>query len=117
MKQSVAHKLPKDIRERIKKLHARDRLYGTATVGERGQVVIPAEARKDLALKPGDQLVVAGNPDRKTLFLMKGNSLEQFIKMMLKHLSGSGMEDDARAYLEKMFGKLTTKKTITAKRT
>ncbi len=30
------------------------RLYGTVKVGDRGQVVIPAEARKELDIKPGD---------------------------------------------------------------
>ena len=29
-------------------------IYGTVKVGDRGQVVIPADARKDLNLKPGD---------------------------------------------------------------
>ena len=32
-------------------------LYGTVKVGDRGQVVVPAEARKDLDIKPGDLLV------------------------------------------------------------
>jgi AbrB family looped-hinge helix DNA binding protein len=34
------------------------RLYGTVKVGDRGQVVIPAEARKELDTKPGDLLLV-----------------------------------------------------------
>ena len=34
------------------------KLYGTATIGSKGQVVIPAEAREDLGLKPGDRLYV-----------------------------------------------------------
>lgn len=32
--------------------------YGTTTLGERGQVVIPAEARKALDLSKGDKLLV-----------------------------------------------------------
>jgi AbrB family looped-hinge helix DNA binding protein len=32
--------------------------YGAVTVGERGQIVIPAEARKTLDLKHGDKLLV-----------------------------------------------------------
>ena len=32
--------------------------FGTVTVGTRGQVSIPAQARKSLGLEPGDQLVV-----------------------------------------------------------
>ena len=32
--------------------------FGTVTVGQRGQVALPAQARKQLGLEPGDQLVV-----------------------------------------------------------
>lgn len=37
--------------------------YGSVTVGERGQVVIPAQARRDHDITPGDKLIVLGNPD------------------------------------------------------
>jgi AbrB family looped-hinge helix DNA binding protein len=36
------------------------RFYGTTVVGERGQMVIPAEARDVLDLKKGDKLLVFG---------------------------------------------------------
>lgn len=31
--------------------------YGSATVGKKGQVVLPADLRKDLGIKPGDKLI------------------------------------------------------------
>lgn len=34
--------------------------YGTTTVGAKGQVVIPAEARKAMGLKDGEKLLVFG---------------------------------------------------------
>jgi AbrB family looped-hinge helix DNA binding protein len=34
------------------------KVYGTVTVGERGQVVIPAKIRKDYRISPGDRLIV-----------------------------------------------------------
>ena len=34
------------------------KLYGTATVGTKGQVVIPADAREALGIMPGDRLYV-----------------------------------------------------------
>ena len=37
--------------------------YGAVTVGERGQVVIPAQARRDHGIAPGDKLIVLGSPD------------------------------------------------------
>lgn len=36
--------------------------FGTVTVGTRGQISIPAQARKSLGLEPGDQLVVLTDP-------------------------------------------------------
>ena len=36
--------------------------FGTVTVGTRGQVSIPAQARKSLGLEPGDQLVGLTDP-------------------------------------------------------
>jgi AbrB family looped-hinge helix DNA binding protein len=39
-------------------LSGRVKIYDVVTVGERGQVVIPAKARKELNLKTGAKLVV-----------------------------------------------------------
>ena len=36
------------------------RFYGTANLGEKGQVVIPNDARKDMKIKKGDRLLVFG---------------------------------------------------------
>jgi AbrB family looped-hinge helix DNA binding protein len=37
------------------------KFYGSITVSERGQVVIPVEARKDFDIKTGDKLLVFGD--------------------------------------------------------
>lgn len=37
------------------------RFYGSVTVSERGQIVIPADARKDFNIKTGDKLLVFGD--------------------------------------------------------
>ncbi|MCL5070100.1 MAG: AbrB/MazE/SpoVT family DNA-binding domain-containing protein [Actinobacteria bacterium] len=34
------------------------KFYGTTTVGEKGQVVLPAELRRELKIKAGDKLAV-----------------------------------------------------------
>lgn len=36
-------------------------MFGTVTVGEKGQIVIPAKARKIFHIRPGDSLVVLGD--------------------------------------------------------
>ncbi len=40
------------------------KFYGSITVSERGQIVIPAEARKDFNIKTGDKLLVFGDLER-----------------------------------------------------
>jgi len=58
------------------------KLYGTATVGTKGQVVIPATAREELGINTGDRLYVIGSPDKGFAMLLKEDQLEQFIEKM-----------------------------------
>lgn len=51
--------------------HHEPQLFGTATIGEKGQIVIPVEARKKLGLKTGDKLIVIGGPHDHALMLMR----------------------------------------------
>jgi len=37
------------------------KFYGSVTVSERGQIVIPADARRDFDIKIGDKLLVFGD--------------------------------------------------------
>ena len=39
-------------------------MFGTVTVGDRGQIVIPVKARKIFNIKPGDDLLVLGDIDQ-----------------------------------------------------
>lgn len=39
------------------------RVFGTAKVGDRGQVVIPKEAREYFGIKPGDTLLILGESE------------------------------------------------------
>ena len=40
------------------------RFYGTVTVSERGQIVIPASARRDFGINTGDKLLVVGDMEQ-----------------------------------------------------
>ena len=40
------------------------RVFGTAKVGDRGQIVIPKEARELFHIKPGDTLLVLGEENK-----------------------------------------------------
>jgi AbrB family looped-hinge helix DNA binding protein len=50
---------------------------GAATVGERGQVVIPAEARERLDIKPGDKLLVFVHPAGWGVAFVRFDKLQQ----------------------------------------
>lgn len=45
--------------------------FGSVTVGERGQVVIPSDVRKDMAIEPGDRLLVFREPVGHGIMLTK----------------------------------------------
>ncbi len=55
------------------------KFYGSVTVGERGQVAIPAEARRDLSITPAAKLLVFGGPEKGALILIKAESVTEFI--------------------------------------
>lgn len=57
-------------------------LFGSVKVGERGQVVIPKEAREIFDIKPGDILLVLGDVDRG-IALVKAEALREFARKIL----------------------------------
>lgn len=63
-----------------------EKIYGTVVVGARGQVVIPADARKSLSIKPGDRLLVMSKFN-KALGFIKAEDLEGLIKMAMKEVT------------------------------
>ena len=101
-------KLSKRFRRPKANMQKLDKLYGTTTLGARGQVVIPAEARKDLALRPGDQLIVVGKFG-KVIALLKSDQLTEFIDLIMDHVAGSGMEGKVKEHFAKIFGPLQNK--------
>ncbi len=61
-------------------------IYGTVKVGDRGQVVIPAEARKDFNIKPGDLLLVVAGKNRRGITMVKADAMRQLASRVLKGL-------------------------------
>ncbi len=57
--------------------------YGVVAVGQRGQVVIPKQARDELGIKPGDKLLVLGGSGRGVV-LVKAEQMRDFAEMILK---------------------------------
>lgn len=91
-----------------KRMTKHDKFYGLTTMGVRGQVVVPAEARKDLRLKPGDQLVVIGKFG-KALGFIKAQELEDLAKIIMKNFESTGMEHQVKDYIGRVFKKQFSK--------
>lgn len=63
------------------------KMYGAVTVGERGQIVIPAQARKLFQIKAGDKLIVFAKSGGPIGLVPAGNFahfLDESIAMMAK---------------------------------
>jgi len=69
-----------------KRKYRNDHFYGTVTVGERGQIVIPADARRDLEIETGEKLIVLGMPNKNHLMICKLDSIREFLEMMTDQL-------------------------------
>jgi AbrB family looped-hinge helix DNA binding protein len=62
------------------------KLWGIATVGNKGQIVIPSDARNDISIKEGDKLLVLGKLPNGGLMLVKADSIEAMLQHMQKDL-------------------------------
>ncbi len=50
-------------------------LFGVVTVGDKGQIVIPAKARKLFDISPGDQMVILGDETQGLALIKSENFL------------------------------------------
>ena len=64
--------------------------FGTVTVGERGQVVIPADARKAFGIETGDKLLVFAHPSEHGVTLVKISAVERFVEMLRETIERAG---------------------------
>ncbi len=56
-------------------------IFGFAKIGEKGQILIPKEARAVFGLKPGDKLLMLGDEERG-IALIKVDEAAMFRDMM-----------------------------------
>ena len=61
------------------------RVFGTARVGDRGQIVIPKEAREMFGIQPGDTLLILGEADTG-LIVSRPEELTTLADKMLNNL-------------------------------
>ncbi len=60
--------------------------FGSVTVGERGQIVIPAEARQEFGFMPGDKLLVMRHPVNKGIMIFKMEAVRMFLDELDRNL-------------------------------
>ncbi len=60
-------------------------IFGVVKVGEKGQIVIPRDARKVYDIKPGDALLVLG--DQKGMAIIKTEIFQSVIDQAMEGLS------------------------------
>lgn len=73
--------------------------YGVATVGERGQVVIPADARRLCAIEPGDKLMFLSHPSGRAVLMARVSDVltmldEIVLVTQMAHRASEEPEDD-----------------------
>ncbi|WP_440947500.1 AbrB/MazE/SpoVT family DNA-binding domain-containing protein [Methanosarcina sp. T3] len=61
-------------------------MFGTVKVGERGQIVIPKEAREFFGIKPGDLLLVFGIESRG-IAIVKADEMTEIARKILENVN------------------------------
>lgn len=60
-------------------------IFGVVKVGDKGQIVIPRDARKKYDIKPGDALLILG--DEKGMALIKTQVFDSFVVQVMEGLT------------------------------
>lgn len=65
------------------------KFYGKVPVGTKGQIVIPAEARKVMGIKPGDNVIVISGPPHfdKIISIFPESEFNKFLKFFEEHVA------------------------------
>ena len=72
----------------MKELQHDVQLLGIATIGPKGQVVIPAEAREKMGIEPGDKLVSVYVKDKNIVCFMTMSQVQAMVDRIGAKLDG-----------------------------
>lgn len=61
------------------------KIYGIGKIGPKGQVVIPADARKELSLDPGERVVVMNMPHKQGLTVINEDVFNKHLSHIKDH--------------------------------
>lgn len=73
-------------------------LVGTATVGPKGQVVIPAETREKMGIAPGDKLITLYAENKQAVAFVSEKQAQRIIDHFSEHVSElrNALSDEGR---------------------
>lgn len=78
----------------IMALNKGQHIFGTVKVGEKGQIVIPKDARQIFDIKAGDTLLILGD-EEQGLAIVKADVMKELAMKILKGLGGThGQSND-----------------------
>ena len=68
-------------------------VFGTVKVGERGQIIIPKEARETFDIKAGDTLIVLGD-EKWGIAVTKSDILQKYAADVFAKIAGDNENED-----------------------
>jgi AbrB family looped-hinge helix DNA binding protein len=72
---------------RIKNIWGEPKFFGSATVGPKGQMVIPVNARKELGIDTGTTLLLFTGPQNRVLVLLPADIMEHMLGRMSEQVA------------------------------
>jgi AbrB family looped-hinge helix DNA binding protein len=78
------------------KLPKGKKFYGTVTVSERGQIVIPADARRDFGIEVGDKLLVTADLDKGIAIVKASVLIGKMTEILNMFQSAPDLDDDKK---------------------
>jgi len=76
------------------KLPKGKKFYGVVTVSEKGQMVIPAEARRDFGIEVGDKLLVAADLEKGIVLVRASEIIGKMANVLTMFQSAPELDDD-----------------------
>lgn len=68
-------------------------VFGTVKIGERGQIIIPKEARETFDIKAGDTLIVLGD-EKWGIAVTKSDVLQKYAADVFAKIAGDNENED-----------------------
>ncbi len=69
--------------------------HGSVTVGERGQIVIPADVRRAFGIEAGEKLLILCHPADQSIIIVKADAMMRFLSKMQEAIQVADLEAPA----------------------